>query len=253
MDAEPGNPARPWPRPTRPWVLPMGWHDLLFAHWPVPAAPLRERLPAGLELDTHEGRAWIGVVPFRMTGIRPRGLPPVPGVSAFAELNVRTYVVADGKPGVWFFSLDAASRIAVRVARGVFGLPYFDAAMECRAEGESVDYASERTHAGAPAARFRGRYGPTGPVFHSAPGSLEEWLTERYCLYGAGHRGVFRMEIDHVRWPLQPARARFDVVEMTALAGVELPSCDPHLLFARRLDVVAWTRERAGEGARGTG
>ena len=210
----------------------------------MPAAPLRERLPAGLELDTREGQAWLGIVPFRMTGIRPRFLPPVPGISSFAELNVRTYVTRDGKPGVWFFSLDAASRLAVRAARAAFNLPYFDACMESRADGDAIAYTSERVHRGAPGATFRARYAPVGPVFRSAAGSLEEWLTERYCLYAADRNGrVSRLEIDHVRWPLQPATARFETLDITGMAGVEFPGTNPHLLFVRRLDVVSWFRE----------
>src|SRR5262245_4554326 len=107
----------------------MSWHDLLFAHWPVPVAAMRALVPAPLEVDTFDGAAWIGVVPFRMTRVGPLWLPPIPGVSSFAELNVRTYVTRDDKPGVWFFSLDAANPLAVRTARRFFHLPYFHAAM----------------------------------------------------------------------------------------------------------------------------
>ncbi len=223
----------------------MAWEDLLFAHWPVPAESLRQRLPRGLELDTFGGVAWLGIVPFRMSGARLRGTPALPGVSAFPELNVRTYVRHDGRPGVWFFSLDASSRFAVRAARAVFHLPYFDARMEFRRDGDGIGFASVRTHRDAPAAGFRARYAPVGAGFHAARGSLEEWLTERYCLYAADTEGLLsRVEIDHERWLLRAATARFDVLEMTRIAGVELPSADPHLLFARRIDVVAWWRER---------
>src|SRR4029079_1151950 len=102
--------ARGWPVPPRPWLLRMVWEDLLFAHWPCDPAALEPHLPPGLALDTFDGRAWLGVVPFRISGIRARGLPAIPGLRGFLELNLRTYVVAGGKPGVWFFSLDAASR-----------------------------------------------------------------------------------------------------------------------------------------------
>src|SRR5262245_10075958 len=115
---------RPWPLPGRPWVMAMRWHDLLFAHWPVDPAVLRPLIPASLQIDTYDGQAWIGVVPFRMTGVRPRFVPPLPGLSAFAEINVRTYVTIEQKPGVWFFSLDAANRLAVWAARLSYHLPY---------------------------------------------------------------------------------------------------------------------------------
>lgn len=216
------------------------WHDLLFAHWPVPTAVLRPYVPAALELDTFESQAWLGVVPFRMSGVRPRFLPPVPGLSAFPELNLRTYVTHGEKPGVWFFSLDAANRVAVRVARGAFHLPYFDARMTCTARGETVEYHSERTHRGAPPAVLHGRYGPTGPVELARPGTLDAWLTERYCLYAARERQLWRGEIHHAPWPLQPAEAELDECSMTRLIGSELPATDPLLHFARRIDVVVW-------------
>lgn len=224
----------------------MTWHDLLFAHWRVPAATLRPLVPSSLTIDTFDGSAWIGVVPFRMTGVRLRGTPALPGPGAFPELNVRTYVKGGARPGVWFLSLDAASRVAVRAARGWFHLPYFDAEMECAEDGDDVVYRSHRTHTGAHAAAFAARYGPSGPAFAAAPGSLEHWLTERYCLYAAEpDGGVLRGEIHHAPWPLQPALAAIDANTMAAAGGVALPAACPHLLFARRLDVVAWAPERA--------
>jgi uncharacterized protein YqjF (DUF2071 family) len=239
----PGS-GRPWPVPRRPWVLPMVWHDLLFAHWPVPASPLRDRLPAGLELDLHEGQAWLGVVPFRMTGIRPRGFPHVPGLSSFIELNLRTYVTAGGRPGVWFLSLDASNPVAVQLARWSFRLPYFRAAMSCRADGAAIEYRSRRTHSGVPPAEFAGRYQPSGAPFTALPGSFEAWLIERYCLYTTGPQGrIRRGEIDHAPWQLQRAEAEFRINDMTRLAGLDLPSQPPHLLFSRQLAVRAWWLE----------
>jgi uncharacterized protein YqjF (DUF2071 family) len=225
----------------------MTWHDLLFAHWPVAAAALRPLVPAALEVDTFDGAAWIGVVPFRMSGVRVRGTPALPGPGAFAELNVRTYVKGGTKPGVWFFSLDAASRVAVRAARRWFHLPYFDASMSCAADGDDVVYRSRRTHAGAPPAEFAARYGPSGPESRATPGSLDRWLTERYCLYAADPGGtLLRGEIHHAPWPLQAAHAEIDVNSMADAAGVLLPAVPPRLLFARRLDVIGWSSERAG-------
>jgi uncharacterized protein len=115
---------QPWPLPAGGWVMAQSWHDLLSAHWPVTAAALRPHIPARLAIDTFDGQAWLGVVPFRMSGVRLRGTPAVPWLSAFPELNVRTYVLADAKPGVWFFSLDAGNAIAAAIAREWFHLPY---------------------------------------------------------------------------------------------------------------------------------
>lgn len=233
---------RPWPLPTQPWVMAQVWHDLLFAHWPIPAVEMTGLLPSGLALDTWEGEAWVGVVPFRMSGVRPRIFPAMPGLSAFPELNVRTYVRVDDKPGVWFFSLDAANPIAVAVARALFHLPYFRAEMGCEAEGETIRYTSKRTHSSAPPAELRGSYAPNGPVYHSAPGSLEAWLIERYCLYSVDGRGrIYRGEIHHAPWPLQQAEAAFERNSMAQAAGIVLPDIPPILHFARRLDIVAWT------------
>src|SRR6266581_4012422 len=150
---------RPWPLPDRPWMMAMRWHDLLFSHWPVDVALLRPLIPAELQIDTYDGQAWIGVVPFHMTGVRPRFVPALPGLSTFAEINVRTYVTAGGKPGVWFFSLDAANRIAVRGARWSYNLPYFFARMELQTTSRGIGYASSRRGG---AAHFSATYGPTG-------------------------------------------------------------------------------------------
>ena len=137
---------RPTPLPRAPWVMKQRWEDLLFAHWPCDMSQLRAQVPAALEIDTFDGQAWIGIVPFRMSGVRLRWVPPLPGTSAFPELNVRTYVRAGARRGVWFFSLDASSPAAVKAARWWFHLPYFHADMRVVADGDSVQYL-EHTHA----------------------------------------------------------------------------------------------------------
>ena len=251
---------RPWPLPGGSWVMAQTWLDLLFAHWSLPVEELRPLVPPTLELDTFEGRAWVGVVPFRMRGVRPRGLPGLPWVSAFPELNVRTYVRArdEGrvKPGVYFFSLEAANPLAVRIARGLFRLPYFDARMSCDDDGSGgLRYRSERTHRGAPAARFVARYGPSraaaGSELDSEGGGgaeLTAWLTERYALYTTGlgadaMRADARVrigEIHHAPWPLEPAWLECETEEMARASGIELPDEAPLLHFARELEVVVW-------------
>jgi uncharacterized protein YqjF (DUF2071 family) len=236
---------RPWPLPRRPWAMAQTWRDLLFAHWSVPPAALGPLLPGALAPDTRDGMAWVGVVPFRMTDIHLRGLPPIPGLSAFPELNVRTYVTFEGKPGVWFPSLDATNVVAVEVARRWFQLPYVRARMSWRAEGDGVDYASERTDRRLPLpADLRVRYGPTSPPEKAVPGSLVHWLTERYCLYTVDARGsVLRGDIHHAPWTLQRARADFTENTMATAAGIALPTDRPLLHFARHLDVVLWNLE----------
>jgi hypothetical protein len=232
---------RPWPLPAGRWIMAQSWHDLLFAHWPMPEAVLRPHIPARLAIETFEGRAWLGIVPFRMSGVRLRGTPAVPGLSAFPELNVRTYVVADAKPGVWFFSLDAANAAAVALARTWFHLPYFRARMSCTERNGWIEYKCGRSHRGAPCGVLNGRYRPIGEVFTAAPGSIEHFLTERYCLYAANEAGqILRGEIHHARWPLQVAEAELTSNTMPEADGIYLAPEKPILHFSKRQDVVVW-------------
>lgn len=231
---------RPWPLPAWPWVIRFTWHDLLFAHWPVEPAAIRDVVPRPLELDLFDGRAWIGVVPFRMSGVRLRGLPAIPGAASFPEVNVRTYVRAGGRAGVYFFSLDAASWLACRMARAWYRLPYFHARMKVGNEGDSVLYESVR-RAGPQPAAFRAIYSPVSAPRDAQPGTLEHWLTERYCLFTTGSSGrILAGEIHHVPWPLQDAEAEIESNTLTQAAGIRLPDMAPLLHFARRLEVVVW-------------
>lgn len=234
---------RPWPVPARPWLMKQVWHDLLFAHWPVEYAVLRALVPRALDLQTYDGYSWAGVVPFRMSGIRFRGLPPLPSLSAFPELNVRTYVTYGGKPGVWFFGLDAARLLAVQVARSMYHLPYYHARMECNSLGDEVRYASVRQ--GNAQIRLKAQYRPQGEVFEAVPGTPEHWLTERYCLYATdGRGGIYRGEIHHAPWGLQRAAAEIEENTMTRPIGLDLPASTPVLHFARRQEVLVWSLDR---------
>lgn len=245
---------RSYPPPRAPWVMRMTWLNLLFMHWPVPAAALRPHIPDDLVIDTYTGgpfvdQAFIGVVPFRMAGTRGRCLPPVPSTHNFLELNVRTYVrAADGRPGVWFFSLDAESRLAVETARITFRLPYLHARMSCsRRDDGWICYRSSRTDRRGAPAEFDADYRPTAPPALHGRGSLEYFLTERYCLYAPGRNGrSLRAEIHHPQWPLSPATATVRRNTMVAPLGIDLASLEvspgswPLLHFVERMDVVAW-------------
>ncbi|HTQ86865.1 MAG TPA: DUF2071 domain-containing protein [Candidatus Solibacter sp.] len=243
---------RPWPLPKGPWVMAQRWHELLFAHWVVPASLLRPLIPSRLEIDTRDGQAWLGVIPFRMSGVRLRGTPPVPGLSAFPELNVRSYVTCDGKPGVWFFSLDAGNAIAVAVARTWFHLPYFRARMRSAGNGEWIEYRSERTHSDAPPAKLQVRYRACGTEQRPEPGTLAHWLTERYCLYAADAReNIYCGEIHHAPWKLTSAESEFEANTMAEGLGVELPRMEPVLYFAERQEVLVWPPRRLSPARRG--
>jgi uncharacterized protein YqjF (DUF2071 family) len=235
---------RPWPLPPGPWIMKQTWHDLLFAHWPISFEELRPRVPAQLPLDVFEGRCWIGVVPFWMSGVRARGVPPLPGFSRFPELNVRTYVTYQDKPGVYFFSLDASNLLAVWAARAVYHLPYFHASMKAAQREDLIFYTSERHH---PSAQFRGLYGPIGPVRIRDRGTIEDFLTARFCLYTTHQDHVYRCEIHHLPWPLQDAEAKFERNTIANAANITLPSSAPLLHFSKRLEVLIWPLRRVDD------
>jgi len=233
---------RPWPLPERPWAMQQTWRNLLFAHWPLAPARLRPLIPEVLELDLRDGQAWVAVTPFRITGLRMRGLPPLPGSSNFLELNVRSYVRYQNRPGVFFFSLDAASLLAVMGARASYHLPYYYARMRQNAVVTGFDYSSRRR--GKTKAELVAHYTPVAEVQPPRPGSLEQWLVERYCLYAPYKRRLYRADIHHVPWPLQEAKAKFEVNTMAEAAGIELPQVNPVCHFARELDVLVWAPQR---------
>lgn len=224
---------RPWPAPERPWAQAQSWVDVAFLHWRVDRDELQRLVPESVELQTFDGSAWLGVVPFLLTGLRVRGVPPLPRISTFPELNVRTYVIHDGKPGVWFFSLDAASTFAVEAAKWLYKLPYVRAQMRYERAKNDVLYESARA-----GAAFSARYHGEGDVFHAAPGSLEAFLVERYCLYTEDGGRLYRAEVHHPPWDLQRGVAR---VDLNTTAPLPLPGDEPHVLFSPRQDVVVWS------------
>ena len=232
---------RPFPLPRGPWIMTQIWHEVLFAHWPLDPSVMRALVPAALELDTFEGQAWLGLVPFRMTDVRPRGTPPLPGLSRFPEMNVRTYVVANGIPGVYFFSLDAGRALAVALARRFFHLPYFHARMRSTRAGESIEYESYRHRPRAPAAQFVARYRPLSAAAYAQCGTRDYWLTERYCLYASGRRGqLYRGDIHHRPWPLQSAELTISRNSMARAHNIHLPEQPALLHYAQRQEVLIW-------------
>jgi len=236
---------RSWPVPSRSWLMRMKWHDLAFFHWPVEARQLQSLLPSGVPVDEFDGQAWIGVVPFWMSGVGVRWTPNLPFFSTFPELNVRTYVTIDNKPGVWFFSLDATNPIAVRGARQLFNLPYMDAKISVNRKDNWIVYDSERTHRNEPAAELRCEYRPVGEAYEADQGTLLHWLTARYCMYMASRSGqIFRGEIDHSPWKLRDAQAIFKSNTMTDWLDLQLPDCEPLCHFAQKTNVIAWSKEK---------
>lgn len=227
-------------RPEGQPLMHQTWGKLLFMHWRIEERELRPLIPEQLEIDTFDGTAWIGIIPFTMWDIRalPPYVPPVPGLSSAHELNVRTYVHYDRVPGVWFFSLDCNSMAAVLAARTFYHLPYYDADIDLNQRAKRIDYSLKRTN--DPPARFKGSWdiGETVPFSH--PDSLEFFLTERYCLYAEHDDELYRARIFHQPWPLQKASMNSYRSTMIEALGVKPLPGDPVLNYADEIDVEIW-------------
>lgn len=228
---------RAWAPPRSPWLIRQSWLNVLFAHWPLPVDAVRARLPASLQLDTYGDRAWVSVVAFRIDPFKTRG---VPLSLRFPELNLRTYVRMGDKPGVYFFSLDAASQTAVHGARAMFRLNYYYAAIEISGHGRT-EFTSKRLE--RPRADFHASYRVAGDPLAMTPDSLEAWLAERYCLYATRGGPTFRVEIHHLPWVLQPAAAQLQPEQLFTAAGLPAPETPPLLHYSARQDVLTWGPE----------
>jgi uncharacterized protein len=232
-------------RPPGSPVLYQSWSTLLFMHWPIAQERLRPLIPPQLGLDTFEGRTWIGVVPFTLWNMRPAFLPPLPVLSTSHELNVRVYVHLDGVPGVWFLSLDASNALVVWAARLTYGLPYFRARMQLQQHHSMVHFTSERTHPGAPTARFEATWTSGDPLPPAAPGSLDFFLIERYCLYAACRGRLYRARIFHPPWPLRRVEQLSFGSTILESHGLWTPPEAPFLhAQAEPLQVEIWRPER---------
>jgi uncharacterized protein len=236
---------RPWPAPMAPWIMTQRWNDMLFLHYSLPPETVRAVVPEVLTLDTYEHRAWVTVAPFWINHLRPPGVPSVPWFSRFGEVNVRTYVTYGGKPGVYFFSLDASNLSAVWGARVFYRLPYWQASIKVRDKGSAkIEYTAKREHGPKPA-ELKCTYGPAEKqMFHARPGSLDYFLTERYCLYAVSRKRLYRGEIHHLPWPLQKAQFELRENTMAQPAGLKFPPQPDLAYFARELKVLFWAPER---------
>jgi uncharacterized protein YqjF (DUF2071 family) len=233
-------------RPDRTAVIHQRWAELGFLHWPVPVAAVRDLVPRALTIDTSDGQAYVGLVPFTVTGARTILMPPLPWVSDFHEVNVRTYVHLEGAdPGVWFFSLDASNPVVVAAARALFHLPYRNARMEMAVDAGGIDYRSER--AGAPGAGLAMRYEPIGSAAPAAVGTVEHFLVERYILYAASGGRLWQGRVHHEPYPLQRASADLTREGLVAAAGIERSHTPPPLVhFAREVNVEIFSLEDVG-------
>jgi hypothetical protein len=252
MTADTIDRIAPTRRPEGRVAQRQSWLDLSFLHWRIPVSALRPLLPAALEIDTFEGDAFIGVVPFTMTGVRPLWAPAVPGISNFHETNVRTYVHLEGRePGVWFFSLEAASRVAVTIARTFWHLPYHHATMTLDKGPDGIRYASSRRSPPPLPAVCNVTCRPLSAPAHAVPGTLEHFLAERYVLYAdAGDGALRRGRVHHVPYPLQTAEVSSWEESLLAAAGIERPPGEPFAHYASGVDVEIFALERVATAPR---
>jgi uncharacterized protein YqjF (DUF2071 family) len=228
---------RPWPPPEEAWTQAQTRRDVLFAHWRVDIAELARLLPPDLPLDTYEGEAWLGMVPFGLANLRLRGLPPVPRLS-FGQLDIGTYVTFEGRPGIWLCSVDVSNPLLLEAAKRVHRLPAYRARISsiCRPDVHGYTRTSEVRREGL---SFEARYREAGEPFAAEPGSLDHFLTERYCIYTADGGRLYRAELHHAPWRLQRAEG---TIESCTIAPVALED-EPHLLYSAAQDVLIWPLE----------
>lgn len=232
---------RPWGLPKQPWVMSQTWGKALFSHWPVSVNQICDLVPPALEIDTFDNQTWISIVPFEMSDIRCRWLPIIRLANRFPQLNVRTYVIHQGKPGVFFFSCDADHLLAVAFARSVYHLPYLKARMNLRQKGNGIEFISKRTHWNTQKAEIHCVYRPVSDEFQTQKDSLDYWLMERYCMYTTHQKKLYRSDIHHLPWSLQHAEAEFSHNTMMESCKISIPKGEkPILHYAENLKVLAW-------------
>jgi len=230
---------RPFPLPDMNWVMTQEWHHTLFIHWPVPAASLREHVPKELEIDTFDGSAWIGIVPFQVKNTRGKFTPAIPFFSSYLEVNVRTYVKYGPRTGVYFFSLDANHLLAVLGAKAIFGLNYKQANISFQ-EKNHFEMSSRRIQAAGRNAKMELRYVPDTQVFFAKPGTLEHWITERYCLWTRRGSKLIRGDIHHTKWELQRAQAEISQDMLIPFVQQEFLTQQPLLHYSKYKKAFFW-------------
>jgi uncharacterized protein len=231
---------RPWPLPSGEWRWRQSWNDLLFVHYLCPKKKLRHLVPESLTLQEFNGECWIGIIPLKMDAVTMRPFPAIPRVSYFLELNVRLYVEFEGKSGVYFLSLDATNPLAVWLGKYLFHLPYKHADIEFKKENDKRFFHSRRKE-GEDQSEFSLTYSPTSEIFEAKPGTLEHFLTERYCLYTQTQKGLFRGNVHHIPWPLQKSKAE---VFSNTILPFQLGETKPHILYSKGVDVILWNLEK---------
>ena len=226
---------RPWPLPDEKWQWRQSWYDLCFIHYRIDLSELRPLIPKELEIEEFDGSAWVSIVPFRMVDVMRGNLPSVYPLKSFPELNLRTYVTYQGKPGVWFFSLDADCRPVVWGGQKIFGLPYHKANMKITKADQKIHFSSQRKDI-----LFEADYEAIGDVFQAQPNSFEHWIAERYCLYSSAPRGLTCVDVHHKAWPLYQAQVNIQKNDLFAAAGIKTLNEEPRFNVSSGVDVVSY-------------
>jgi uncharacterized protein len=230
---------RLWSLPPLPWLMKQNWNDLLFAHYPIKLDLLRKLVPDMLPLDSYNGMGWIGIVSFQMTGVRLRGLPPIPGTNTFPQVNVRTYINLDGKPGVYFLSLDATNRLVASVARKFLNLPYYyaDIKIKHNVSGFVINSKKRSDNQAGLVCSYRA----ISETYYAPKGTFDEWMAERYCFYTLNKKGLpLRCDILHQPWLLQHAEAEMSHNTLLTKQGIQVEKEWPVFHFSKGLEVRAW-------------
>lgn len=227
---------RPFPIRNNRWVMTQVWKQLLFCHWPVPADLLKEYIPPQLELDVFDGQAWLGIIPFQVEDMRLRGLPQLPYLSTYLELNVRTYVTYKGTPGIYFFNLDANKWMDVLGARIFAFLPYRKASMKMEVKGQHTCFQSNYNQNEL----LDIVYHPVSEPILPSKSSLEFWLFERYCFYTPMGKSIFRGDIHHDRWRVRKAEAEVRKNTIVPFIPETYKERPPLLHFSDKKQVFVW-------------
>ncbi|MFA4133034.1 MULTISPECIES: YqjF family protein [unclassified Brevibacillus] len=224
------------------WTMTQTWEHLLFLHWAISPASIKALIPAGLELDTYDGKAWISIIPFLLSGVRLRRMPSVPFTTTFPEINVRTYVKAKGKTGVYFLSLDTSNPLVIKIAKFWYRLPYYRAQMAFHRQADRIDFTSRRLSGLSQTPSFKGSYQPLSDKFFAKEGTLVHWLTERYTLFCRCDRTKQLMFADVVHEPWQLQETAFHIRENVMTENLSISLTDtPHLaLYARGVQSLIW-------------
>ena len=232
---------RPWPLPSSLWNMQQKWRNLLFCHWPISPDILRPFIPSSLQLDTFNQWAWIGIIVFKMEGIYLRGMPIISVVPGFAEINVRTYVQYNGKPGIFFLSLDVGDWASLHIAKRWYHLPYQASDVIFRTESPLHYCQSKRRREQSIPAEFKVKYAPNSDIFIPKQGTIDHFLTERYCLYSTDLQGnLYSGEIHHQAWPLQHAEAEISSSTLLSPFGIDITDVLPLFHFSKGVNTLFW-------------